>query len=106
MNEEEGMKQKKLEELRKQYLERTEAEEKQLQAEQELQAIVRKLLDDGARTRLNNVKLVNRELYLRTTQAIIYLYQAGQLKERIDEEQLKQLLGKLTGKKDIRIKRK
>lgn len=106
MNEEEGLKQKKLEELRKQYLERTEAEEKQLQAEQELQAIVRKLLDDGARTRLNNVKLVNRELYLRATQAIIYLYQAGQLKERIDEEQLKQLLGKLAGKKDIRIKRK
>ena len=106
MDEDEELKQRTLEELKQKYLEQKEAEQKQLQAELELQAIVRRLLDDSARARLNNIKLVNNELYLRAVQAIIYLYQAGRLRQKIDEEQLKQLLGELSAKKEIKIKRK
>ena len=88
-----------LEELRRQ-------RQAELEAEMKMGEVARQLLDDSARQRLNNVKLVNRELYLRAIQTIVYLKQSSQLPGKLDEERFKQLLEKLSAKRDITIKRK
>ncbi|MCX6798982.1 MAG: hypothetical protein NTW59_02705 [Candidatus Diapherotrites archaeon] len=93
---------KKEEELRNQLQER----QQQAEAEMQLSSLLRSLLSDEARTRLSNIKLVNRELYLQAAQAIVYFYKAGQLKEKLSEQQLLQLLEKMGGKKEIKIRRK
>jgi programmed cell death protein 5 len=67
---------------------------------------MRLVLTPEAKARLGNVKLVNYELYLKAAQTIIYLQKAGQIRGRITEEQLKQLLEKLSAKREITIKRK
>ena len=94
----EEMKKKKMEELQKRQLEE--------EAEIKISSMLRSLLDEEARTRLGNVKLVNKELYLKAVQAIFYLQRAGQLQGKIGEEELKQLLDKMRSKKEIVIKRK
>ena len=106
MNDAEEIKQKKLEELKQQYVQQQTEEQKQLEAEAQLSALLRKILTDEARTRLNNVKLVNRELYLKTSQTIMYLVQAKRLQGKMNEAELKELLLKLSAKKEINIKRK
>ncbi len=88
--------------LRKQLLER----QKALEAEAQLNRVVKTLLDDSARERLNNVKLVNSELYMKAVQAIIYLYNSGKIREKISEAQLLQLLQTLRNKREITIRRK
>lgn len=88
--------------LRKQLLER----QKALEAEAQLNRVVKTLLDDSARERLNNVKLVNSELYMKAVQAIIYLYNSGKIQEKISEAQLLQLLQTLRNKREITIRRK
>ena len=84
-------------------------EEKNRAAEQrqeQLDTAMRQVLSHEAKTRLGNVKLVNQELYLKAAQAVLYLYQKGQVQGKINEEQLKQLLEKLSAKREIKIKRK
>ena len=88
--------------MRKQLLER----QKALEAEAQLNRVVKTLLDDAARERLNNVKLVNSELYMKAVQAIIYLYNSGKIQEKISEAQLLQLLQTLRNKREITIRRK
>lgn len=102
--EEEDLRQKKMEELKKKYAEQQEAEQKQLEAEMQVSSIMRALLTEEARTRLNNVKLVNRDLYAKAAQAIIYLYQSGNFEGKISEPELKKLLAKLSAKKETKIR--
>jgi len=92
------------EEARKQKLEALKKQE--AEAEAKIGAIVRSLLSDEARTRLNNVRLVNTELYLKAVQAILYLQNARQLQGKVSEQDLKQLLGKMGERKEIKITRK
>ncbi len=80
--------------------------EEQRLAEEKIGLAVRSLLTEGARTRLNNVRLVNSDLYLRVVQVILYLNRAGQLQEKVSEEELKQLLERASSKREIKIKRK
>ena len=87
--------------LRKQLLER----QKALEAEAQLNRVVKTLLDDSARERLNNVKLVNSELYMKAVQAMVYLYNSGKIREKIGETQLLQLLQTLRNKREITIRR-
>jgi len=96
------IKRQRMEELKKRQLE----EEKQEETEAKIALIIRSLLTDEARNRLNNVKIVNQQLYLKTVQTILYFQNGGQLKEKIGEEELKMLLEKLRNKKEIKITRK
>ncbi|MBN2067165.1 MAG: DNA-binding protein [Candidatus Diapherotrites archaeon] len=80
--------------------------QKALEAEAQLNAIAGMLLDDAARARLGNVKLVNRELYLKAIQAIVYLQNSGRIQGKLDDEQLKNLLENLRDKREITIRRK
>lgn len=106
MSDYEELKQKKIEELKRRYADQQEAEEKRLEAEMQISSILRTLLSEGARTRLNNVKLVNRELYIKAAQAIIYLYQSGNFNGKMSEDNLKELLQKLSMRKETKIRRK
>lgn len=91
-----------LQELRKRQLE----EQAVLEAEAKINSAVRSLLTEEARTRLNNVRLVNKEQYLKVAQVILYLEKAGQLQGKISEDELKQLLDRMSSKREIKIRRK
>jgi programmed cell death protein 5 len=65
------------------------------QAEQQKQALLRQHLTDGARKRLNTIKMSKPEFAEKAEQQILALAQSGRLQEQIDEEQMKELLREL-----------
>ncbi len=101
-DEQERLRQQRLVEIKKRY----EEKQREVEAESKLNQVVRALLSEEAKARLNNVKLVNRELYLKAVQAIIYLHESGKIAAKLSEEQLRQLLEALRNKREIKIKRK
>lgn len=104
----EDIRKKKMDELNQRYSEQQEQQEKAMQLEMQLDSIMRHILTPEAKTRLSNVKLVNRELYLLAAQNLVYLKKAGQLPERLGDAELKAMLEKIrdAGKRDVTIKRK
>ncbi len=68
--------------------------------------IMRKILSKGARERLGNIRVANPQLALQVEMYLMQLHQAGQIRKRITEDQLKQILNAITKKKDTSIKRK
>lgn len=97
-----------LEELRKQKLEQlkeqqggesAEAQEarqaQQEQADAQKTAVLRQYLTDGARKRLNSVKMSKPEFGEQVEQQVFALAQSGRLGDRIDEDQMRQLLQEL-----------
>ncbi len=103
---EEELRQRKIEELQQTYQQQREAEQRQLEAEIQAQALLKKYLDEKALERLNNVKLVNRELYAKAFQAVMAMVQRGYVTEKINEGQIKQILFKLKPEKEFTIRRK
>ncbi|MBI4210453.1 MAG: DNA-binding protein [Candidatus Diapherotrites archaeon] len=105
---EEQLRQKKLEELQQLYAKQKEEQEKQAEAEQKAQQMLKRLLEERALERLNNVKLVNKELYGKAFQAVMGLVQRGYVKEKLNEEQVKQILMQLRNEREtkIEVKRK
>lgn len=71
-------------------------EQAQQQAEAQKQAILRQLLTDGARKRLNSVKMSKPEFADQVENQIIQLAQTGRVQGKIDEDQMKQLLQELS----------
>ena len=65
------------------------------QAEQQKQALLRQHLTDGARKRLNTIKMSKPEFAEQAEQQILALAQSGRLQDQIDEEQMKELLREL-----------
>ena len=65
------------------------------QAEAQKKAILRQHLTDGARKRLNTVKMSREQFGEQVEQQIIALAQSGRLREKIDEEKMKDLLQEL-----------
>jgi programmed cell death protein 5 len=77
------------------------------QADAQIESIMRAVLDDEAKSRLSNVKLVNKELYLSAVKTIVYLYQAGNISGKMSDTQLKDILSKMSGgKREVSIRRK
>jgi programmed cell death protein 5 len=66
------------------------------QAEAQKQALLKQHLTDGARQRLNAVQMSKPEVADQIEQQIVALAQSGRLRDRIDEEQMKELLRELT----------
>jgi programmed cell death protein 5 len=66
------------------------------QAEARKKAILRQHLTDGARKRLNTVKMSKPEAGEQVEQQVIALAQSGRLQDKIDEDQMKELLRELT----------
>jgi len=101
----EELKKRKLAELQQRYALQQELL-KQIEAEKQINLILKRLATPQAIERLKNVRLVNRALYLKAVQQIIALAQSGQLKEKISDEQMKKLLMLLSKKRETKIVRK
>jgi programmed cell death protein 5 len=82
-------------------------EEQRQQAEAQKKAILRQHLTDGARKRLNTVKMSKPQVGEQVEQQVVALAQSGRLRDRIDEEQMKELLREITPEsKSYDIKRR
>lgn len=82
-------------------------EQKQADDNQEqLENALKQLMEPSAKQRLNNIRLANETLYARTAQAILSLYQNKVLTSKLTEEQLKQVLQKISEKRQTIIRRK
>ncbi|MDR9411969.1 MAG: DNA-binding protein [Haloquadratum sp.] len=73
-----------------------EAAAEQASAQQE--AMLKQYLTDGARQRLNAVEMSKPEFAESVKQQLVGLAQSGRIRDRIDEEQMKELLRELTPK--------
>lgn len=104
----EEIKRKKMQEMQRQAAPSpAEAEQAEAEMEAQLDSMLRSVLTPEAKARLANIRLVNKELYLKVAQSLLYLARAGQLPGKLDDDQLKSLLEKARGqKRDISIKRK
>jgi len=106
----EEIRKRKLMELQKKYLEQQRAQEEAMRQEMELQAqidaIMRKILTQEARERLGRVKLVKPELARQVELVLVQLYQAGQIREPLDDAKLKKILAQIDARtrREFRIK--
>jgi programmed cell death protein 5 len=99
----EELRKKKMEQLQEQaqgggqggQVDQEELQRQQEQAEAQKQALLRQHLTDGARKRLNSVRMSKPEFAEQVEQQIVALAQSGRLGDRIDEEQMKSLLNEL-----------
>jgi len=94
----EEIRQKKMEQLKEQAGGQDEEamEAQRQQAEAQKKAILRQHLTDGARKRLNTVKMSKPQVGEKVEQQIIALAQSGRIQGKIDEEKMKELLRELT----------
>ncbi|MDD5148654.1 MAG: DNA-binding protein [Candidatus ainarchaeum sp.] len=79
---------------------------RQGQVEEQIEETLRMVLTPEAKMRLGNVKLVNQGLFYKAVQTVLYLVKSGRLGEKIDEAQIRQLLEKLSEKREIKIRRR
>ena len=83
------------------------AEGQRQQAEAQKKAVLRQHLTDGARQRLNTIKMSKPQVGERVEQQIVALAQSGRIQDQIDEDQMKELLRELTpDSKSFDIKRR
>jgi len=96
----EKLRQKKMEQMRDQAGGEGQQEARkaqQEQAEAQRKAVLRQNLTDGARKRLNTVKMSKPDVAEKVEQQIVALAQSGRLGgEQIDEDQMRDLLKELT----------
>lgn len=96
-----------LEELRRERLEQLQEQAESQQGSEELQeaadqqreaqkqALLRKYLTDEARQRLNTVRMSKPDFAEQVERQILALAQSGRLSDRLDDDQMKQLLQEL-----------
>jgi programmed cell death protein 5 len=76
-------------------------------AEAQKKAVLRQTLTDGARKRLNTVKMSKPQVGEQIEQQVVALAQSGRVQDKIDEDQMKELLRELTpDSKSFDIKRR
>ena len=107
----ENLRKKKLQDLQQQAELQQELEDEQesqkKQLEQQKKRILRSVLTADARERLGRIKVARPEIAESIENQLIMLAQSGQLKNKINDEQLRMLLAKLLPKKrDIKIRRR
>jgi programmed cell death protein 5 len=108
MDDIEAIRKKKLRDLQQQAFSQEDFEDTQQKEfdEQKKQAL-RAILTDDARERLGRIKAARPEMAENLENQLIMLAQSGRLKNKINDEQLRELLSKLLPKKrDITIRRR
>lgn len=114
MSELDEIRRKKMEELQKQQelanqqmQQQADQQAQQEQFDAQLNQAVKQIMTPEARSRLTNLKLTRPELVKQIEIQLIQSAQAGSLKGKVTDDQLKVLLSQLAGqKRDIRITRK
>lgn len=76
---------------------------KELQAEQERRAQLKRLMEPDAYERLMNVRISNNELYSQLTNLLLAMARSGRVQGKVTEAQLRDLLAKLTYRPESRI---
>ena len=111
MDDIEAIRKKKLRELQQQQQptfsqdEYEDAQQKEYEDQKKL--ILRAILTDDARERLGRIKAARPEMADNLENQLIMLAQSGRLKNKINDEQLRELLSKILPKKrDITIRRR
>ena len=93
------LRRKKMEQLKEQQQQQGGNEEarqrQQEQADAQKQAILRQHLTDGARKRLNSVKMSKPDFGEQVERQVVALAQSGRIQGKIDEEKMKELLKEL-----------
>ncbi len=103
----ENLRKKKLQEMQQQAAFQEEQENQQKQFEGQKKAILRQILTTSARERLGRIKVARPEIVESIENQLITAASNGQLKNKINDEQLRMLLSKAIPKKrDIKIKRR
>ncbi|EMA28880.1 DNA-binding protein [Haloarcula japonica] len=104
----EELRKKKMEQLKEQQGDDGEAQEAaKQQADAQKQAVLKQNLTDGARKRLNTVKMSKPQVGEQIEQQVVALAQSGRVQGQIDEDQMKELLSELTpDSKSFDIKRR
>ncbi|MGA9400764.1 DNA-binding protein [Haladaptatus sp.] len=104
-----------LEELRKQKMEELQDQQQQEEAQQQAQqqanaqkqALLRQYLTDGARKRLNSVRMSKPQFAEQVEQQILAIAQSGRINGKIDDAKMKELLRELKPEKtSFNIKRR
>jgi programmed cell death protein 5 len=106
----EELREEKMEQLKEQQQQEVDEEAMQAQQEQadaQKQAILRQYLTDGARKRLNTVKMSKPDHGEQIERQILALAQSGRVQGQIDEDQMKELLSELSpDSKSFNIRRR
>lgn len=93
------IRQKKMEQLKEQQQGEGDAAEaqqaRQEQADAQKQAMLRQHLTDGARKRLNTVKMSKPDFGEQVERQVVALAQSGRVQGQIDEDQMKEILDEL-----------
>lgn len=106
MEDPEELKKKKLLELQQRIQAESIKQEQRQQVELQRRSILMEVLTPEARGRLANVKLARPDYALQVENLMIQLAQSGQIKQKITDAQLKQILGKISQKKrEFKIRR-
>ena len=75
------------------------ARQQQIQAQLQLKAILRKMLEPEAFERIERVKLANPELYAQAVRYVVALYQSGRVRQKLKDDEVKALLLRIRGPK-------
>jgi programmed cell death protein 5 len=104
----EGLRRKKLQQLQMQQDQVAEARERQEALESQRQAILRGIMTPEARERLGRLKTAYPQIAATVEQQLIMLAQSGRLgNQKIDDDTLRQILEKLVPqKREIKIERR
>lgn len=86
------------------------AEQEQLQRQQQMQAqiqsVLMQVMEPAARERLNTIRITKPEFAASIEQQIVSLAQSGRLRQKITDDQLKNLLAQIVPqKKEFNIRR-
>jgi programmed cell death protein 5 len=109
MDDIEAIRKKKLRDLQQQqaFSQEDFEDAQQKEYEDQKKLILRAILTDDARERLGRIKAARPEMAENLENQLIMLAQSGRLKNKINDEQLRELLSKLLPKKrDITIRRR
>jgi programmed cell death protein 5 len=101
-----NIRKRKLVELQRELQEQNIAEEQVMQIEAQKRKILMSILTPEARNRLANIKLAKPEFAAQIENLLIQASQAGNLAQKITDQQLKEILLKISKKKrDITIRK-
>lgn len=95
----EAIRQRKLAQIQEQQAASQAQEEQLATLEAQKQSILRQILTEEARQRLTNVKLVHPQVAEAVELRLIQIAQQGGVTEKINDEQLKDILRKIQGQK-------